>query len=280
MEPELASILDDLRMSQARVCVLTGAGISQESGIPTFRGQDGYWVVGSAHYMPEEMATWRMFRSQPEQVWCWYLYRFGLCQGAQPNPAHHALVRLEEALGARFGLVTQNIDGLHLRAGSSSERTFCIHGEAARVRCAGECGLPIQALPTLATACLRRSLSSSERSALTCPRCQDWLRPHVLWFDECYDEVYYRAESALRAADEADLLLVVGTSGATSLPRRIGDGCWRRGATIIDVNPDANPFSQLAMTARRGFWAKGSASQCLGPIVDRLIGSRNPLRAG
>ncbi len=117
MEPRLAEILEDVRRASGKVVALTGAGISAESGIPTFRGTDGYWVVGSRNYMPQEMATREMFERAPEEVWRWYLYRFGVCRHAAPNAGHAALVRLERALGDRFTLVTQNIDGLHRRAG-------------------------------------------------------------------------------------------------------------------------------------------------------------------
>src|SRR5512132_2443101 len=139
MEPKLADILADIRRERGRVVALTGAGISAESGIPTFRGSEGYWVVGSRNYMPQEMATHEMFVRAPDEVWRWYLYRFGICKDAAPNAGHHALVELDRALGDRFHLVTQNIDGLHLRAGATPERTSCIHGDAAFVRCVDAC---------------------------------------------------------------------------------------------------------------------------------------------
>ena len=101
--------------------MLTGAGVSAESGIPTFRGREGYWTVGSTEYHPQEMATLQAFEAMPEEVWRWYLYRLGACREAQPNQAHRAIVRLEERLGDRFCLITQNVDGLHLRAGSSPD---------------------------------------------------------------------------------------------------------------------------------------------------------------
>src|SRR5512138_3835802 len=148
MEPKLAELLEGVRARSGNVVALTGAGISAESGIPTFRGTDGYWVVGSRNYMPQEMATQRMFQRAPEEVWRWYLYRFGVCRHAQPNAGHAALVRLEQALGERFTLVTQNIDGLHRRAGS--ERVYCIHGDAGWVRCARECGAGLLDLPAFA----------------------------------------------------------------------------------------------------------------------------------
>jgi NAD-dependent deacetylase len=267
MEERLERILQRVRDAQGSVVVLTGAGISAESGIPTFRGKEGYWVVGSRNYMPQEMATHEMFEQTPEEVWRWYLYRFGVCRDARPNAGHEALVRLEGALGDRFTLVTQNIDGLHRRAGS--QRVHAIHGDAAWVRCAASCGLGRVDLPPIVP---RGSgpLTSAEREALTCPRCRAWLRPHVLWFDEYYDEENYRMDSALRAAAAADLLLVVGTSGATNLPMQIGQLAYRRGVALVDVNPEENPFSELAQRAPSGFFARGSACERLPEIVHAL----------
>lgn len=269
MEEKLGRILGDVRSRNGRVLVLTGAGISAESGIPTFRGSEGYWVVGSRNYVPQEMATREMFERAPAEVWRWYLYRFGTCGGARPNAGHEAIVALERALGDRFALVTQNIDGLHRRAGS--QRVYCIHGDAAWVRCAAECGLGVVDLPPLVP---RGSepLTLREREALTCRRCGAWLRPHVLWFDEYYDEAHYRMESALRAAAEADLLLVVGTSGATNLPMQIGQLAFRRGAALVDVNPEPNPFAELAERSADGFFARGSACARLPAIVEALAG--------
>jgi NAD-dependent deacetylase len=272
LDPRLREILAEVRRSRGRVVALTGAGISAESGIPTFRGQDGYWVVGSRNYMPQEMATHAMFTMEPEQVWRWYLHRFGLVGAAAPNAGHAALVRLEQGLGDRFTLVTQNIDGLHRRAGSSEERTFCIHGDAAWVRCAHECGVGRLPLPDLTVRDPHAPLSAEERARLACPRCKGWLRPHVLWFDECYDEENYRFDSTIRAARAADLLLVVGTSGATNLPMQVGRLCFGEGAALVDVNPEENPFSELAGRSPRGFVARGSATGQLPAIVEGLVG--------
>src|ERR671927_348185 len=215
MEERLATLLDEVRRARGRVVALTGAGISAESGIPTFRGKEGYWVVGSKNYMPQEMATLAMFERAPEEVWRWYLYRFGVCLHAEPNDGHRALVALDRALGERFHLVTQNIDGLHLRAGATPERTSCIHGDAAFVRCADGCEGKLL-LPDLGPRDAATPFTKADRERLDCPRCGGWLRPHVLWFDEYYDEDNYRADTALRAAGRAALLLVVGTSGATN----------------------------------------------------------------
>ena len=95
MEPRLQAILDEVRAARGKVLALTGAGISAESGIPTFRGAEGYWVVGSRNYMPQEMATREMFDRRPDEVWRWYLYRFGVCRGAQPNAGQPKLVQLQ-----------------------------------------------------------------------------------------------------------------------------------------------------------------------------------------
>ncbi len=267
MEPELARILREVKERSGKVVVLTGAGISAESGIPTFRGKEGYWVVGSRNYMPQEMATHEMFERAPDEVWRWYLYRFGVCKDAKPNAGHEALVLLERALGERFTLVTQNIDGLHRRAGSV--RVFCIHGDAAFVRCDAECGFGVGDLPPIVPRG-DGALTPEERALLTCPRCGGWLRPHVLWFDEYYDEPHYRMESALGAASAADLLLVVGTSGATNLPMQIGRLAFTRGAALVDVNPEENPFAELAARSERGFFARGSACARLPEIAGAL----------
>ena len=270
MEPKLASLLEEIRRMRGRVVALTGAGISAESGIPTFRGSEGFWVVGSRNYMPQEMATHEMFQRAPDEVWRWYLFRFGICRHAAPNRGHEALVALDHALGERFHLVTQNIDGLHLRAGATPERTSCIHGDSAWVRCAEGCFAGKIAMPDMGNRINGEPLTAEDRKKLSCPRCGAWLRPHVLWFDEYYDEDNYRMDTALRAAGSADLLLVVGTSGATNLPMQIGQLVFRRGAAMVDVNPEENPFSELCDASPRGFFARGSACERLPAIVAAL----------
>jgi NAD-dependent deacetylase len=270
MEPRLESIIDDVKRARGRVVALTGAGISAESGIPTFRGAEGFWVVGSRNYMPQEMATHAMFLRSPEEVWRWYLFRFGICRDAQPNAGHQALVSLDRALGDRFHLVTQNIDGLHLRAGATPERTSCIHGDAAFVRCADACTAERLPMPDMGPRDGATPFTREDRDKLSCPRCGGWVRPHVLWFDEYYDEENYRMETALRAAGCADLLLVVGTSGATNLPMQIGQIAYRRGSAIVDVNPEENPFSELCEANPRGFFVRGCAAERLPEIVAAL----------
>ncbi len=116
-----------------------------------------------------------------------------------------------------------------------------------------------------------QALLDADREALRCPDCGSWIRPHVLWFDECYDEEYYRFNSSLEAAAEADLLLTVGTSGATNLPMQVGMIVARRGGVIVDVNPDSNPFSEIAEQSG-GFFCRGPAGDILPEIADVLGG--------
>src|SRR6185437_658754 len=124
---------------QGAVIALTGAGVSAESGIPTFRGKEGYWTIGAREYHPQELATRAAFDAMPWQVWAWYLYRRGVCRTAEPNAGHRALVAWDGALGDRFALVTQNVDGLHRRAGSPDARLHEIHGAIDLMRCSRDC---------------------------------------------------------------------------------------------------------------------------------------------
>jgi NAD-dependent deacetylase len=269
-DPKLASLLGTARR-QGVVLFLTGAGISAESGIPTFRGSEGYWSIGSENYTPMEMATRAMFDRAPAEVWSWYLYRFGICAHCEPNDAHRAIAELERTMGDGMGLITQNVDGLHQRAGSSEARTYAIHGDIRGVRCAEErCATKVAPLPALAMRDRKDSLSPEERAALTCGACGHWLRPHVLWFDEYYDEAHYRSESAFELASRASLLVVVGTTGATTLPVQIAMSCMRRGVPIVDVNIEDNPFSEMA--ARGGLVLRYPATVAVPAITRSLAG--------
>jgi len=277
MNHELIEKITQMIRSGGRVVVLTGAGISAESGIPTFRGPEGYWTTGSKNYRPEEMATYRMFSQMPEEVWQWYLYRLGVCRNAEPNAGHRAVVDMEEALGERFLLITQNVDGLHLRAGSSPECTYQIHGNIEFVRCGHECTAEIFPIPGLQAgaphaAPLPATLTAKDREALTCPKCGRWLRPHVLWFDEYYDEEHFRFNSSIEAASKADILISVGTSGATNLPLQVGMTVARRKGLIIDVNPVRNSFTEIAERSG-GYFLQGPAGEIL-PEIGAVVRQR------
>ncbi len=241
--------------SSGKVIFLTGAGISAESGIPTFRGTDGYWSSGSKNYRPQELGTWNAFCEVPEVVWEWYLHRREICHGTEPNTAHHALVKLEEILGDRFLLVTQNVDGLHLRAGNSVERTFEVHGNIDYFRCSKNCSFQRHRL--------------TENAIPTCPACGAMGRPHLLWFDECYDEERYRYQSSKAAALKASVLVSVGTSGQTNLPTQMGKLAKSAGALLIDINPESNPFSLMAQSSG-GQWLRGPASTGMNRLLESL----------
>jgi NAD-dependent deacetylase len=229
------------------ILFVTGAGISAESGIPTFRGPEGYWTVGSKVYQPMELATRRAFIEMPDDVWSWYLHRLAVCRDAKPNAAHLALVELERAFGDRFCLITQNVDGLHLRAGQSRERTLEIHGNIDFMRCADDCSTDLYPL---------------DQKNLTCPACKGRARPHVLWFDEYYDEPRFRFDSSLRAAAEADVVVTIGSSGATNLPNQVVQIAAQSGAYLIDINPEDNPFAEHAL-AHGGAWIRETAVQAV-----------------
>ena len=269
---DVKNLLREFAQSPTRITVLTGAGISAESGIPTFRGPEGYWTAGAKEYHPQEMATFRMFSEQPFEVWNWYLYRMGICERAVPNPGHLAFAELENSLPGNFTLITQNVDNLHIRAGSSLENTYQIHGNIFYVRCQAECGEGILPLPEgLKTKGKGEELSEEEKSLLVCPRCGKLLRPHVLWFDESYNEVYYRFQSSLTVASQTDLLLTVGTSGATNLPNQVAWLVHQNQGTIIDINIERNPFSELAERSRGGAFIQGASSAVLPEIVEILL---------
>jgi NAD-dependent deacetylase len=253
---------------KSHITVLTGAGISAESGIPTFRGPEGYWTVGSQAYHPQEMATLAMFRRSPDDVWQWYLHRATVCHKALPNPGHRAIVAMEDLLGDRFTLITQNVDGLHLRAGSQSQRTFQIHGNVFQVRCAAACNPDLRPLPMdLIGREKERPLTDTERARLTCRSCGERLRPHVLWFDETYDEPYFRFHSSLQAAAQTGLLLIVGTSGATNLPNQLAWTVFHKGGTIIDINPNPNPFSEMALRTPGGAFIQQPSGRFLPQLI-------------
>lgn len=269
LDADIQTFLDDC---SGLVLWLTGAGISAESGIPTFRGPEGYWRVGSKNYHAQQMATRAAFAHMPDEVWAWYLYRRGVCHGAKPNVAHRALAELEQALGDRFLLVTQNVDGLHVRAGNSLDRTYQIHGNIDFMRCSREClGAAIELPAELPVEWERgRPLGDEERALLRCPACGAAARPHVLWFDEVYDEPNFRFQSSLAAAAEAELLILVGTTGMTNLPLHMGQIAAQSQTPLIVINLEPNPFSELVERTGRGAFIAGTAGNWVPRLAERL----------
>ena len=206
------------------IAAVTGAGISSESGIPTFRGPGGLW----RNFRAEELATPEAFRRDPVLVWEWYDWRRGICAKAAPNPAHIALAELDSA-GDEFLLITQNVDGLHRRAGS--KRLLEIHGNIWRARC---------------TSC--RSVFDLMETPLEeiPPRCEcgGLARPDILWFGESYDSrLIGRAFDFLT---QADLVLVIGTSGMVPIPVQMAAHARSHGARIVDFNTETSAVSDIA----------------------------------
>ena len=214
----------DLLRRGRYVIAFTGAGISAESGIPTFRGKDGLW----SKFRPEDLATPEAFRRNPRLVWEWYASRIEMVVKAEPNIAHRALAVLERQ-GILKAVITQNVDGLHTRAGSRN--VIELHGNILRVKCtqcsykAGIDGPPEEIPPR-------------------CPRCGGLLRPDVVWFGEPLPLA--ELHRAWEEAERADTIIVVGTSGvvepAGSIPLIVSG----RGGSIINVNPEPNRYTGIA----------------------------------
>lgn len=231
-----------LEAAQGLIVVLTGAGVSLASGIPTFRGSDpgAIW----AHDITE-LATLRYFTSDPAGSWRWYRERFGRVLAARPNPAHHALAGLERWHARRrrdFLLVTQNIDTLHERAGST--RLVKVHGSADRCRCADPAcrfgAVESMALDDVDFAAFDRDPRVG--AIPSCPACGTLVRPHVLWFDELYvSHADYQWHIVDRAAARIRLLICVGTSLAVGVTSFLQSAAAAAEAPVFLVDPGERP---------------------------------------
>jgi NAD-dependent deacetylase len=217
-----------LREAQ-RVLVLTGAGVSAESGVPTFRGPQGLW----RSFRPEDLATPEAFARDPRLVWEWYAWRRETVAACAPNAAHRALAALEARV-PEFLLATQNVDGLHARAGS--RRLVELHGSLWRVRCTGcgEVAARREPFPELPPRC----------------RCGSPLRPDVVWFGETLP--VEGLQRAFTAAREAQVVLVVGTSSLVHPAAAIPEAALFAGACVVEVNPEPTPLSDRATVSLRG----------------------------
>jgi NAD-dependent deacetylase len=213
------------------VTVLTGSGISAESGVPTFRdAQTGLW----SRYDPEELATPEAFQRDPRLVWEWYAWRRELVERAAPNPGHEALVELERSV-PEFALVTQNVDGLHGRAGS--QEVIELHGNILRSRCSVE-GLPVG------------PREGDPGVPPSCPGCGAFLRPDVVWFGEMLPAP--ALEAAFEATHGCDIFFSVGTSSVVQPAASLPFEALRDGAVIVEVNPNATPLTRHAHYTLRG----------------------------
>ncbi len=235
--PELINRLRHAR----RVAVLTGAGISAESGVPTFReAQTGLW----ARYNPEELATPEAFQRNPRLVWEWYAWRQQRVRQAEPNAGHRALVEMERRV-AEFTLITQNVDGLHRRAGS--HQILELHGNLFRAKCFSE-DRPVESWP------------GGEEIPPRCPRCGGLLRPDVVWFGEMLPAATLRA--AEHAAATAELFFSIGTSALVYPAADLPFAALNAQATVVEINPQPTPLSPHVT-----FSLNGAAGQILPALV-------------
>ncbi len=210
------------------VAISTGAGMSVESGLDTFRGEDGLWSKVDVN----EMATPEAFQRDPTKVWAWYRYRRQKLSQVEPHEGHRVLAEWETRV-PDLTVITQNIDGLHHRAGS--QNVIELHGRLDVARCT-YCDYNVQGLEDL----------GEEPS---CPVCQKRLRPGVVWFGESLPDG--AIETAFVAAQRCDVFLVIGTSGVVQPAASLIDVAKTYGATIIEINPNASEQSHLADIAIR-----------------------------
>lgn len=219
------------------VAALTGAGISAESGVPTFRGPEGLW----RNFRAEDLATPEAFARDPALVWEWYRWRRVRMATVSPNPGHVALARLESDLAA-FTLITQNVDGLHARAGS--RHLLELHGNIWRDRCTNH---PAHRFSEDQTRALERQ---AEAGALPRCNCGELLRPDIVWFGEALDSNHI--EAAVEVVRSADILLVVGTSSVVYPAAALPGMARRAGARVVEINPEETPLSREADVVLRG----------------------------
>lgn len=239
-----ADLLDCLRLSE-RVAALTGAGVSQESGVPTFRdAQTGLW----AQYRPEDLATPEAFRRNPKLVWDWYAARRARADSVEPNPGHVALAKMARRI-PHFTLITQNVDGLHARAGSP--QVIELHGNIRRVKCF-DCG--------------RLAPAWEETPDVPrCPSCGGLLRPDVVWFGEMLPPE--ALEAAFAAARACQVFFSIGTSGLVQPAASLAYAAKNRGAAVVEVNMEPTP-----LTARADFFLQGKSGEILPALVAAVWG--------
>lgn len=224
-----------------RIAVLTGAGVSAESGVPTFReAQTGLW----AQYDPQQLATPRAFRRDPKLVWEWYAWRRELVADVDPNPGHYALAAMEKQVPT-FTLITQNVDGLHQRAGS--RQPFELHGNIGRFKCFEQEHL-IGTLP------------ETEEIPPRCPRCGGLLRPDVVWFGESLPLAVL--QTAVSAAETCDVFFSIGASALVQPAASLPFTALGAGAVVVEINPNETP-----LTPRADYVLSGPSGEVLPALV-------------
>lgn len=222
----------DILRTSKNIAVLTGAGVSKESGVPTFRdAMDGLW----ARFDPQQLATPTAFMQNPRLVWDWYEYRREMVAKARPNPGHLALAELEKRAPS-LTVITQNVDDLHEQAGSKN--VIHLHGNIARSKCFYNC----KGDPTIVD--VSKIEYDKTQGPPSCPHCGRWLRPDVVWFGEMLP--VDQLDAAKIASASADVMLVIGTSGLVTPAATLPELAKSRGAKIIEVNPDDSMITRIA----------------------------------
>ena len=229
-----------------RASVLTGAGVSQESGLRTFRdGQSGLW----AQYKPEDLASPEAFARDPKLVWDWYAWRREAIKGVRPNAGHYALVEMEKKIPT-FTLITQNVDGLHRFAGSRN--VLELHGNILRVRCA-DCGT------------FTDVWGDDTEAVPRCEKCDGLLRPDVVWFGEALPRA--ELESAVSAACEAQVFFSIGTSGVVQPAAALAHAARNKGSVVVEINAEPTP-----LTSKTDFVFHGKSGEILPDLVRTVWG--------
>lgn len=223
---------------------LTGAGISAESGVPTFRGKEGLW----GKFRPEELATMDAFMANPQMVWEWYNWRRKLLSEVKPNEGHYALCSLADRF-EHFSLITQNVDGLHRQAGSTD--ILELHGNISRNKCM-DCSAPFDEPDEI----------DPEKIPL-CLKCGGKIRPDVVWFGEMLDEEII--QKAFEEAERADLFFSIGTSAVVHPAASLPMTAKRHGAILVEINVESTPLTALA-----DFYFPVKSGELLPRLVSRL----------
>ena len=230
-----------------RVAALTGAGVSQESGLRTFRdAQTGLW----AQYKPTELASPEAFARDPKLVWDWYAWRREAIKGVRPNAGHYALVEIEKKV-PQFTLITQNVDGLHRMAGSLN--ILELHGNIQRVRCS-ECGR------------FTEDWGDDTESVPQCETCSGLLRPDVVWFGENLPRA--ELENAVQAARSCDVFFSIGTSGVVQPAASLGFAARNNGSVVVEINAEPTP-----LTPKTDFALHGKSGEILPELVKVVWGN-------
>lgn len=246
MQGKVSSIPEEavgrLQVSKHLV-VLTGAGVSAESGVPTFRGKDGLWK----NYQPQQLATPEAFKRDPALVWDWYHWRRKKALDVSPNPAHYAIVELEKRIDD-FTLVTQNVDRLHMRAGSV--KVIELHGDLHNARCS-DCSdvIPLE----------------KQDGVVMCGLCGGAMRPNVVWFGESLD--IRHLEAAYNVSGASDFLIVAGTSNVVQPAASLAYAALEKEGYVLEVNLDPTPLTGSASAT-----VLGKAGEVLQELVSLAFG--------